>query len=282
MAVQAAVTRYKEEMIAGYERRVSDLVVATTREYMANGLTVTFLVTSSGGATAVTRGQNGLIPYNTPSNTQVSATLVEKHAPFALTGFDIFASQGSQTKVLQDSSWAVIRRDQDATILAELANATQDIVIGGGGTMDLATVMSALAALGVNNVELTQGEIFGLLTPGALGYLMQTTEFTSKDYVDVAPLTGGPGRKMLRWAGVNWIVSSAVSGIGTSAEILYIWHRGAIGYATNVGEARIYAGYDEQQAISWSRTEIYHVAKILQNAGIIKVTHNASAIGATT
>lgn len=281
MAVQAAITRYKDETIAGYERNKSALVVATTREFMTNGLTVTFLITSSGGATAVTRGQNGLIPYGAPSNTQVSATLVEKHAPFALTGFDIFASQGNQTKVMSDASYAVIRRDQDATILTELANATQDIVIG--GPMTLATITSAMVALGNANVPTDETDnMFGVLSPGAYGYLLQTTEFTSSDYVDVKPLGEGMGRRMLRWGGVNWIVSSAITGLGTSSEILYVWHRGALGYACNMGAEKIFAGYDEQQGYSWSRAEIFHVAKILQNAGIIKITHDASGIGATT
>ena len=42
----------------------------------------------------------------------------------------------------------------------------------------------------------------------------------------------------LSWAGVNWIMSSAVGGLGTSTELLYIWHRSAIGYACNVGDAK--------------------------------------------
>jgi hypothetical protein len=45
-----------------------------------------FLVAGSGGLSAITRGVNGLIPYNTVSNVQSTCTLNEFHAPFERTG----------------------------------------------------------------------------------------------------------------------------------------------------------------------------------------------------
>lgn len=62
MAVQAAITQYKKEMVLTYEHRRSKLSAAATKETMMNGLTVTWLVSGAGSATAVTRGQNGDIP----------------------------------------------------------------------------------------------------------------------------------------------------------------------------------------------------------------------------
>lgn len=279
MTVQAALTQYRRETIAGFEASKSPLAaLATTKESMASGLTVTFLVASSGGATAVTRGQNGLIPFGQPSNTQITATLVEKHAPFELTGFDIFASQGNQRDIMRKASYDVINRDITDTIITELNNATQDF---GTGTLSLATVAGALAILGNNDVPTEETDnMFGLLSPAAYAYLLQNEKFTSTDYVDMKPLVG-PARKMLRWAGVNWIVSSRVSGKATNSERLYIWHKNALGYAVNMGEEKIYAGFDEKQGVSWSRAEVYHAAKILQNSGIVKITHDGSAYVAT-
>jgi hypothetical protein len=279
MTVQAAVATYRAEMVRGFEASKSDLAsIATTKETMRSGLTATFLIGTSGGATAVTRGQNGLIPYGQPANTQVTATLVEKHAPFELTGFDIFASQGNQKQHMQDSSYAVIRRDMDDVILAELANATQDV---GSGTFTLANVLKAVAVLGQNDVPIEEeNNMFGTMTPAMWAYAMQLPTFTSGDYVDMKPLTG-PARKMWRWAGVNWIRTSRVSGMGTATELAYIWHRNALGYAVNMGEENIHVGYDEKQDVSWSRATVFHAAKILQNSGIIKFTHDGSGIVAT-
>lgn len=279
MTVQAAIATYRKETVAGFEAGKSPLAaIATTKESMASGLTATFLVASSGGATAVTRGQNGLIPYGQPSNTQITATLVEKHAPFELTGFDIFASQGNQRDIMRKASYDVINRDMQDVIIAELNNATQDY---GTGTLTLANIQGALAILGNNDVPTEEMDnMFGLLSPAALAYLMQLPTFTSHDYVDMKPLVG-PVRKMLRWGGVNWIVSSRVAGKGTNAEKLYIWHKNALGYAVNMGEDKIFIGYDEKQDTSWTRATVYHASKILQNSGIVKITHDGSAYVAT-
>jgi hypothetical protein len=109
---------------------------------------------------------------------------------------------------------------------------------------------------------------------------MQTTEFASGDYVDVKPF-GGPVRKMWRWMGINWIVSSRLTGLGTASELCYMYHRNALGYAINIGEETIEVDYDKKQQISWTNATVYHTAKILQNGGIIKITHDGSANVAT-
>lgn len=279
MAVQAAVTKFKDEMVLSYEQRRSLLSTAATPEFMKNGLTVTFLVHGSGGAGVQTRGANGDISYGGPTNTQVSATLVEKHAAEALTGFDIFASQGNQTMGLQTNVFARIRRDQDDVILTELDNATQDF---GSGILDLNTITGAKAILGNANVPTEEEDnMFAIISHAAEAYLLQMTEFTSADYVDVKPLTGGPVRKYKRWMGLNWIVSSRISGAATASEKLFIYHRAALGYACAMGAEKLFAGFDEQQGRSWARAEVFHAAKIIQNSGIVRVAHDGSAFVAT-
>lgn len=279
MTVQAAKTIFREEFIAAYEQSKSLLSAATSPATMTEGLTSTFLIAGSGGQRAVTRGQNGQIPYNTPSNSQVSVTLVEKHAPYELTGFDIFASQGNQKQIMQDASLAVIRRDQDLIILAELANATQDY---GSGSLEIGTIAMSKAILGQNFVDTSNpDDMFWVISPAAEAYLMQMPEFASADYVSVLPMEGGAARNYRRWMGSNWIVSALVTGVGTASEVLYNFHRSALGYAMNMGAEKIAIGYDEKQDTSWSRATIYHAAKILQNNGIIKVAHDGSAAVAT-
>lgn len=279
MTVQAALAVYRDEFIAGFEQTESLIAASCLRNPMVKGLTATFLVASSGGATAVTRGQNGAIPYGTPSNTQVTATLVEKHATQSLTGFDIFASQGPQVQIMHDAAMSTIRRDQDLTVLTELANATQDY---GTGNLDLNIVTGAKAILGVNYVDTSEiDNMFCVISPAAEAYLLQTTEFTSADYVDVKPLTSDVARSYRRWMGVNWVVSPLVTGVGTSSETLYMYHRNSIGYALNQNEIMFDADYDRKQRESWAVATIYHAAKITQNTGIIKITHDGSAFVAT-
>jgi hypothetical protein len=278
MSIEAAMVQYRRDFVPAFEQKVSLLKMTTTKETVMSGNQATFLVSGSATDTAVTRGTNGDIPYGNPTNNQVTATLVEKHAPYELTGFNVFASQGDQVGLMRSESIAVINRDIDLTLLAELANATQDF---GTGTASLSTILGAQAILGNNDVDVEEEDnMFGIISPAFRGYLMQTTEFSSGDYVE-QKVYGGPVRKFYRWAGVNWMVSSRITGLGTASEICYIYHRKSIGYAVNVGEDKVFAGYDERQDKSWSRAQVYHGAKILQNNGIVKITHDGSAFVAT-
>lgn len=277
MAIEAAQVQYRQAFVDQFEGRVSVLRVATTKETVTKGNTATFLVAGSGTDTAVTRGTNGQIPYGNPTNSQVSATLVEKHAPYELTGFNIFASQGDQKAIMRQASMNVINRDIDLTILAELANATIDT--GGYVTASVALVEKAKAYLGNNDIPIEEEDnMFAIVTSGFMAYLRQATEFSSKDYVDVKPFAG-PSRRMLRWAGVNWMQSARITGVGTATELCYMWHKSALGYAVNVGEDSIAIGYDEKQDTSWSRATIFHGAKILQNTGIVQMKHDGAAFG---
>lgn len=275
MSVEAAVVQYRRDFVPAFEQRSSMLRMATTKETVLKGNQATFVVSGSGGDTAVTRGTNGQIPYGNPTNSQSTATLVEKHAPYELTGFNVFASQGDQVRVMRDASIAVINRDTDLTILAELANATQDWATG--QTASVSMVAGAKAILGNGDVNIEEADsMFAVVSPAFMAYLIQTTEFSSADYVDVKPFAGPP-RKMLRWYGINWIESARVTGVGTSAEICYVFHKDALGYAINIGEDKVFAGYDEKQDVSWSRATVYHGAKILQDGGIVKISHDGSA-----
>jgi hypothetical protein len=275
MSVEAAKTQYREAFIDQFEGRISVMRAATTKEAMSSGNTVKFLVAGSGSDTAVTRGVNGNIPYGNPTNTQKEATLVEKHAPYELTGFNIFSSQGDQKAIMRKASMSVINRDIDLTCLAELANATIDT--GAYATASMAMIGKAKAYLGNNDVATEEHDnMFAVVTDGFMSYLEEMPEFASADYVDVKPLVG-PTRKMLRWRGVNWMVSPRITGAGTSQELCYMWHRDAFGYACNIGEDSINIGYDEKQDTSWSRATIFHAAKILQNTGIVQIKHDGSA-----
>jgi hypothetical protein len=277
MSVEAAVVQYRQAFVDQFEGKLSVLRAATTKETVMKGNSATFLVAGSGTDTAVTRGTNGQIPYGNPTNTQVTATLVEKHAPYELTGFNIFASQGDQKAIMRQASMNVINRDIDLTVLAELANATIDT--GAYATASVAMVEKAKGYLGNNDVPIEEEDnMFAIVSAGFMAYLRQTTEFSSADYVDVKPMVG-PTRKMLRWAGVNWMQSARVTGVGTATELCYMWHRSALGYSVNVGEDSIHIGYDEKQDISWSRASIFHGAKILQNTGIVQMKHDGSAFG---
>lgn len=255
------------------------LSASVTREAVIKGNQATFLVAGSGSATAVTRGVNGLIPARSDDLNQYTATLVEWHDLVQRTGFNLFASQGDGRRIMQETTMGVINRKMDQDILTELVNATQDA--GGAATMSLSLVMRAWTILGNADVPVQEEDkMFFVISPAAYAYLMQTKEFASADYVEVKPFVG-PARLYRRWAGFNWIVHPNLSGAGTAAELCYAFHRDAIGQAVNTGEMDMKVGVDEEQNYSWARCSVFMGSKILQNTGIVKVTHDGSAYVAT-
>ncbi len=82
MADSAFQTHYRSEHIAVFEQDYSVLRMTCVQEAVIKGNQAVFLVSGSGGLSAVTRGVNGLIPYSTVENVQNTAVLQEYHAPY--------------------------------------------------------------------------------------------------------------------------------------------------------------------------------------------------------
>jgi hypothetical protein len=274
MASTAFQTLYRQEFVNSFEIRQSLLRSATTTAANINGNAAVFLVAGSGGASAVTRGVNGLIPARSDDLTQNTATLAEWHDLVQRTGFNVESSQGDARRIMQMSTMAVINRKIDADIIAQLDTATNDT--GSAATASLALVAKAKAILGNAEVPTEDMEnMFGLITPAFDAYLMQVASYTSADYVDVKPFEG-PARRFRRWFGVNWIVHPNLTGVGTNAEKCYIFHRDAIGHAFNK-DIRSAVGYDQEQDYSYARCSVYMGSKLLQNSGVVQVNHDGSA-----
>lgn len=279
--------QYRQEFIAAFGQRQSLLKDCTTKESVIKGNKATFLVADSSG-TAVTRGVNGLIPSNDNSNTQVECTLAEKHDLREMTGFNIFQSQSDQRTIMQMNAMSVINRDMDQVILTELGNATLDT--GTSATASMTMIGKALAQL-MNNGTPMDGNIFAVISPAFLIYLIQMPQFSSADYVNVKPYMNFPGwnaaseknmgQGWYEWMGVKWVVSNQVAGVGTATEDCYMFHRAAIGHACDSAGIDSAIGYEDKQQISYARCSLYHGAKILQNTGIVNMNHDGSALVAT-
>jgi len=285
MADTAFQVQYRQEFIASFEVHQSLLRESTTTESVVKGNQATFLVAGSGGASAVTRGVNGLIPARADDLTQSTVTLAEWHDLVRKTDFNIFASQGNQRQIMQMTTMAVVNRKIDSDITDILTTGT---VFAGvtATTASLSLATRAVTILGNSDVPM-DGQIFAAITPAFLAYLMQTNEFNSADFVNRKPLTSGevswkdakPG--YYEWLGVKWIVHPTLQGAGTSAEECYMYHRSAIGHAADVAGLEAPVGYNDEQKYSWSRCSINMGTLLLQDSGLVTIRHDGSAFAAT-
>ncbi len=280
MATSAAVTQFRNETVKGFEIDESLLRLTATTEAVIKGNTATFLVADSGSASATTRGVNGLIPARNNSLTQTSATLLDKNDLVEMTDFNVFQSQGDQRRIMQDTSRGVINRDIDSVLLTALNTATVDT--GAVQTASIALILRAKAILGYAKVP-NDGNIFGVVSPGFMAYLLQMPEWTSAEYVPIKTLDGDPAGfrnqpMVYRWMNINWIEHPGVPGANTAAEKGFLYHRSALGHAINTAGIDAKIGYEEKQNMSWARTTVYHGAALLQNSGVVVFNHDASAI----
>lgn len=277
MADTAFQKQYRQEYIAGFESGDSPLRMSCTTEFVRKGNEAIFLVADSGSAEARTRGVNGLITARADNLTQNTATLVEWHDLVRKTDFNIFASQGDQKRIMQDTSLKVMNRKIDADIITELATGTVDTSTAATGS--LALVTKAIGILGLAKVPIQEVDnMWGLITPAFYAYILRDATFTSHDYVDMKPLSGGPLKRVMRWAGVNWLMHPDLPGVGTNAEKCFLYHKSAIGHAADTENLESLVGYDEEQGYSWARASAFMGSKLLQNSGVVVMNHDGSAI----
>jgi hypothetical protein len=275
----AAQIQYRQEFIAAFEQRQSLLRDSVTTESVVKGNQATFLVAGSGSDTAVTRGDNGLIPAKTDTESQLTATLSEWHDLRRKTNFNVFASQGNQRAIMQQNTMSVINRKIDSEILTELATGT--ITTGAAVTASLALIMKAKTKLGNAGVP-WDSNLWAVVSPAFDAYLSQTKEFASREYVNRLPTEGADlawrdKPLVYYWQGVNWIVHPNVSGVGTASESCFMYHKSAIGHAVDAAGIDSAIGYDEEQAYSWARCTVHLGSKLLQNTGVVEMVHDGSA-----
>lgn len=278
MADSAFQKQYRQEFIAGFEQGQSLLRSSVTTEAVIKGNEAVFLVADTGNAEPVTRGLDGNIPSRPDNLNQYTATLVEWHDKPKRTNFNIFASQGDGRRIMQTGTTKVMNRKIDQDIIGQLNTGTQNT--GAAAAASLAMVMKARTMLGNSEVDIEElDNMFFVCTPAFMGNLLQVTEFASADYVDIKPLNG-PTRRMVRWAGFNWVEHPRLPGRGTNAAKCFAYHRNAIGHAVNTGEMSVNAGYNDEDDYYWARSSIFMGSKLLQNSGVVVVNHDDTTLSA--
>ena len=66
-------------------------------------------------------------------------------------------------------------------------------------------------------------------------------------------------------------------GKGTTSENSFLYHKSAVGHALDTSGMNTPVGYFEEQDYSWARATAYMGAKLLQNTGVVVMTHDGSA-----
>ncbi|WP_456389738.1 phage capsid protein [Profundibacter sp.] len=278
MSVSAPQIQFRTETIATFEIGASILRDTVTTEAVTKGNQAKFLVSGTGGASAVTRGVNGKIPARQNDNTQNTATLVEWHDKVEETSFNIFASQGDQRAIMQQGVVKVMNRQINDDIITLLNTGT--VNTGAAAVGSLAMVLKSKTKLQNASVP-WDNRVTALITPAMDSYLEGIDAYSNADYVDIKPNempnAWSDRPQVRRWKGVTWIVYPDLPGNGTNAEKCFMYHESAIGHATNIGGMTTAIGYNEEDDYSFSRATCFMGGVKLQNSGIVVMNHDGSA-----
>lgn len=282
MADTAYQIQYRQEFIQTFEQNATLLRETVTTEAVFNGNQATFLVAGSGGATAVTRGANGLIAARADDNTQNTATLQEWHDLVRKTGFNIFASQGNQRQIMQMTSMSVLNRKIDDQIITLLNTGT--VTVGAASaTPTVSLFQNGRVKLSNASVPWDSNITF-LCQPSYLAFMEQAPEFASADYVDIKPLAqDNPSWRdkpmAYRWRNALIIEHPNLPGKATASEKSFLYHKSSVGHAANSGGTMTAVGYNDEQDYTYARTSCFMGGVVLQNAGIVVFTTDGTVYG---
>jgi hypothetical protein len=277
-------TQYRDEFIAAFEARATLLRETVTTEATIKGNQAVFLVAGSGGASAQSRGANGMIPSRNDDNTQNTATLREWHDLVRKTGFNIFASQGNQRQIMQMTSMGVMNRKIDDEIITLLNTGT--VTVGAASaTPTVSLFQNARVKLSNASVPWDSNITF-TCQPSVLAFLEQAPEFSNAQYVEVKPYAGGDVNPSwrdkpmaYRWRNCLIIEHPNLPGKATASEKSFLYHKTAVGHAANSAGVQTAVGYNDEQDYTYARTTCYMGGVVLQNAGIVVMTTDGTVYG---
>jgi hypothetical protein len=273
--------QYRQEFIQAFEQHQSLLRETVTTEAVIKGQQAVFLVAGSGGAVAVTRGINGLIPARSDSNTQNTCTLQEWHDKVRKTGFNVFASQGNQRAIMQMTTMAVINRQIDLLIINQLNTGT--VTIGSAGAIPGVTTFQNSRVKLANASVPWDSNITLLCQPSVIAYLELATEFANAQYVDVRPYAGADNVSWkdkpmaYKWRNALIVEHPNLPGKGTSSEKSFMYHKTAAGHAMDTSGMQTPVGYNQEDDFSYARASVFMGALVLQNTGIVVWTTDGTA-----
>jgi hypothetical protein len=280
MSDSAFQIQYRQEFIAQFEQHQSLLRDTVTTEAVIKGQQAVFLVAGSGSAAAVTRGLNGRIPARGDVMSQNACVLQEWHDLARKTGFNVFASQANQRTIMQMTTMAVLNRKIDDLIITQLNTGT--VTIGAAGTIPNVSLFQN-GRVKLSNASVPwDSNVTLLCQPSFLAYLEQATEFSNAQYVDIRPYSGEvPSWKdkpqAYRWRNCLIVEHPNLPGKGTTSEKSFLYHKTAAGHAMDTSGMQMPVGYDQEQDYSWARASAFMGALLLQNTGVIVITHDGSA-----
>jgi hypothetical protein len=272
-------TLYNDEFKFDFERETAKMRLGVRSDGLQRGDTVKWDVVDPGD-TANSRARNGSIPISELGLSQVSGTPTEIFKKYRIDKFDEFRNNPNIRSAMSKRGINAINRGIDQAIIDAMDASATDITASTDLASNQAVSLSTLARVNSwmsfllsADVPFGDGDIFAAISVRAALHIQRIAEIKSIDYVEMKIMPEAPATRVMRWQGVNWIPHNGLTGKGTAACKMYMWHRSAIAHQIS-GEPESHAYYYEPEDRFECWFKVMHVAKTVLSRGIVRAYHD--------
>lgn len=247
MTMQAPVT-FVQEFETGIERefqRSSTKLLETIRvKRNVKAAQAHFHVAGAGTAGPKTRG--GVVPMMNADRRRVTVNLATDYAGDYIEEEDLEQMAHDDRDEAVFAGAAALGRRTDELIFAAL-DAAGSTPINAAGPLTTNVAYQGIIQLQRNDVPF-DNQVFGVISPGALGHMKAAKQFSNQDYRGPTDLPFMSMTEWIYWNGVYWMPHAGLPGVGTASAKGFIYHRRAVGAAI---------GHDVRSTISWENDKSY-------------------------
>ncbi len=275
MSYQITQEQYRQEWTVAFQRGMTYLKDSVTKEMLLKGNEAVFPIQEQAPKFSA-RGANGRLPAQRTGARQVRVPIEEKNLLQRELDFNLLTAQADVRELMQNSSVLESYREIDDVIINDaLATATNTYNSGNAVQVTAGTVQKILATLHERNVRSADMITF-LWTPMAWAEFTQQVAVINVEYVDTKPLMGDYDTP-IKWGGAKHMIHTGLPGMGTNNAKCYAFAKAAVGHAVAEGLTGVYMGQNEEEGYYYHRNFITHGARLLQQSGVIEITHNDNA-----
>ncbi len=247
------VKQFEREVHEAYQRRGSLLRGTVRTKNNVRGASTTFQKVGKGAAT--TKARHGQITPMNASHDPIECQLADFYAGDWVDKLDELKTNHDEREVVANAgAWGLGRKTDELVLTAAVA--TTSFVGDFTGAMTRNLFLESVEALNGADVP-NDGGRFGLLSPRQWSVAMTINEFASADFVGKdLPFVKAAGSRT--WLGVNWIMHTGLTGVGSNQTRCLLYHRTAIGHAV---------GADVMTDITWHGDRAAHFVNNMMSQG---------------
>ena len=274
---QSFVKQYEREVHESFQRRGSFMLSTIRHKKGTKGLSTTFQKVGKGIAT--TKARHGEVTPMNQTHTAVECTLEDFYAGDWVDKLDESKTDHDERLVIANGGAWALGRKADSQIVVK-ADTTTNKTGSGYAALSRAVLLEAVETLNGNDVP-NDGQRFGFLTPRAWSQALTIDEFASADFVGAGDLPFLKGAAPRTWLGVNWLMHTGLTGVGTATANCLVWHRTSIGYGSGE-EVKADVTWHGDRAAHFINHSMSGGACLIDGEGVVMIRHDDTAAISTT